>query len=162
MFKKVALISGEPRSGKTTLANKLAGPSDRIHLDHVVLMAGIKYPDLLPPEIDPTDTDITTDLSIKIQVFTTHLALAQRLDILLEEFKLLARARSLRRVRVIEGNCLPLLRDGLVEMLVSEGIVPIDVILVDDGVHVGGDLLDFNAAVRHLNFQLDARSLKYF
>jgi hypothetical protein len=141
--RRVALITGPPRSGKTSLAKKLAPAVERIHLDQVAIVAGIKHPDLLPPEIN-ADEDLAVDLSLKIQRFTTHLARIGRLDVLLEEVEGLMRARKV--VRVIEGECLPLLRDSLGVLLNVLGARTVEVDL-------GRDLGDDRDLLRHLYAQ---------
>jgi hypothetical protein len=84
------------------------------------------------------------DLSLKIQRFTTHLARIGRLDVLLEEVEGLMRARKV--VRVIEGECLPLLRDSLGVLLNVLGARTVEVDL-------GRDLGDDRDLLRHLYAQ---------
>lgn len=147
-MRKVALISGPPRSGKTTLARKLAPAVERIHLDHVAIIAGIKHPDLLPDDVD-AETDLAVDLSLKIQRFTMHLARINRLDALLEEIEGLMRARKV--IRVIEGESLPLLRDSLTVLLDIFGLRAVEVDLSRD-LGIENDL----------RRQLDTYPLKHF
>ena len=149
-MKRIIFIMGNPNSGKTTLAKKLVPNKNRIHLDNVCLMLGIKRPELLPAEIsdEMPDVDLTVGLSQKIHKFCLHLRCIDSIKLLFDEYLEVYKWRD--SVKVVEGYAMQFI---LLEMEIahrSMGYETYQVLMTDNEITIDGKEYSFDAAVSFL------------
>lgn len=147
------LISGPPRSGKTTLARKIGSCNERIHLDQIIIMIGIKHPELLPNSINPDeDIDLTANLSIKIQEFTHHLKMINQQELIFKELCELMLLR--KKTKVIEGESLPLITSLLFNAFKQIHFTSIVLNSDRNGLSlVGTKLIPYNKIIKYIHFR---------
>ena len=108
---KVIFINGFPDVGKTTLSKQItSAPHERVNTDHVAIITALKYPQILPTDMDVDDlSEIEITLSIlrkQIHKFLHHLKNVDAQNYMISEYVNFVTGRDWDSVKVIEGYAL--------------------------------------------------------
>jgi hypothetical protein len=108
---KVIFINGFPDVGKTTLSKQITSvPNERVNTDHVAIITALKYPQILPLDMDVDDlSEIEITLSIlrkQIHKFLRHLKSIDAQNYIISEYVSFITDRDWGAVKVIEGYAL--------------------------------------------------------